>query len=388
MIFLAADLAIFERLTGAPLDSKGRPKVDSAGVPVNRNVIGPPKRGMLPSYGIVLPMAKHPNDQLNTLTTNDPDAVRLFEKGYDPAGFRQVPIFDENLEARQWADVWPCVTFRWRGHDFDESTFIYSDPFAPFNPRGVPVTVNGETQVKTRLVRPQPMGWKLEYTITAYAKSRMELGMICEQIQRLFPPRGALVMKQMDGTEITCDMLLQRTVNLDLQGADGALKSMGAQEQSYLARGYVFEIEAYDDNTANRFGSRDIYSTQVVTERVLELKTLQAASYRNAYILDTLAAILPAQGDESHGYIPVPRDQDHSGSQRSRVPSGTVHRHRWVSRTLREGSPQRARSRDGHPRRSGGVRRLDPHHVPEDVGRASRVLRERGRVLLPRASAR
>lgn len=287
MIFLAVDLAVFERLTGAPLDAKGRPVLDNSGVPKNRSVIGPPKRGALPSYGIVLPVLKAPHDNANMLTTKDPDAVRLFEDGYDPQAVRQVPIFDENLDARKWDEVWPCVSFRWRSHDFDEKSFIYTDPFNEVHTKGVPVTVDGVAGKKTTRVRPEPMGWKMEYVLTAYSKTRMELGLICEQLQRLFPPRGALTVRQMDGSTITVDMLLTRTENLDQQGSDGAMKSLGLQEQEYLARAYTFSVEMYDDTTDNKFGFHDIYTTKVVTERVLELKTLQAASYKNAYNLDT-----------------------------------------------------------------------------------------------------
>lgn len=321
LLFLATDLALYKRLVGYPLDDKGRPQLDAKGVPVNREVIGPPGMNgydrlwdpinkvfiaappLLPSYGIRLPLAKGPFKAQRGLTSRDPDALRAgsnvpsldpnvviapvnakvqptlpspWDLGFESQSFRQVPVFDENITGRKYDDVYPCVTFRWSDTEYEPRTFIYHDPLATPDLGSPPVNIlnrNAQTVESgnaNRLVRPHPESWNPIYTITAWAKNEMELAIIAHQIMYLFPGKGAVTIQFQDGSTHTCDMLLQRMQTID-EGNDEVLQTQGSDEQRAFGRQFIYLIEGYLDNTTNAFGVQDVRSVPVVLQRLFEI---------------------------------------------------------------------------------------------------------------------
>lgn len=303
MLFLEVDLAIYTRLVGAPLNSKGLPIVDNNGVPVNRAVIGPPdlnpnlfiydtvsgapipQRPLLPSYGIRIPTLVPPYKALRGLTSRDPDAMRIFTAGFDPNTFRQVPVFDQNINDRKYDDVWPAVTFRWSDTEYEPKTFMYHDPIGAFDTKtSAPVNIQGAAGVGTiesgyaaALIRPHPESWNVIYTISAWSKDSVELELICAQIMYLFNGKGAIDVTWQNGEVHTCDMLLQRVVNLDERG-DEVTPGIGAEEARPFGRAYVYLIEAYLDNTTNQFGVHDVRSVPTVVERLIEIDNIVAGT--------------------------------------------------------------------------------------------------------------
>lgn len=297
MLLLEAELAVYKRLTGYPLDAKGRPLLGTDGLPKNREVIGPPDLlpyeriydpitdtfqpvfPKLPSYGIRIPTMKAPFMGQRGLTSQDPVALRLFD-GFESNSFKQVPVFDQNISGRKWEDVWPCVTFRTMAVDFDPKVFVYHDPFndpdtssAPFDVQNYKGDVVQQGYVKN-LVRPTPDSWVITMVITAWAKESMELALLCAEIMKLFPPKGALTVTWASGEQHTCDMLLQRTETLDSGGND-VFATQGPEEQRSFARAFVFQIEGYFDNTANKYGIQGSALAQreqiAIRERLLEI---------------------------------------------------------------------------------------------------------------------
>jgi len=296
MFPLEVDWAIYKRLVGFPLDSSGRPRLDPAtGLPVNREVIGPPDLNpyeriydeatgefttvypRLPSYGVRIPLVKGPRAPQG-ITTFNPDGLPLFDK-LERNAFKQVPVFDQNITGRKIEDIWPCVTFRWSGLDFDPRVFVYHDPFGAPDTSSPPYSVLNrdgavvQSGFEKNIVRPHPESWPMTYVITAFAKSEIELGLICSQIVRLFPGRGALNVEFADGTVHPCDMLLQRTETLD-EGGDQVLMTRGGEEQRGFVRAFVYTVEAYTDNTVNAYGSDDIRKVTAIKERILELDSV------------------------------------------------------------------------------------------------------------------
>ena len=297
-MFLATDLAVYKRLTGYPLDSRGVPQTDQSGLPINREVIGPPdlnpyervydavnksfepRYPTLPSYGVRIPMLRSNVQAPNGLTSQDPQSAQIYAQGYEPAAFRQVPVFDENVTGRKWTDVWPCVTFREHQIDQDPSTYVYHDPFRGPDPNAGVVSVkNAAGQVVSTgqagvTTRPHPEAWSLIYVLTARAKKRVELSFICTQIMQLFPQKGALTVTQQDGSTHTCDMLLQRVVTLD-EGQDEITPTASPDEPRGFARAFVYKIETYLDNTTNQFGVQgSAWATRqsaVILDRLLEI---------------------------------------------------------------------------------------------------------------------
>ncbi len=293
MIFLEVDLAIYKRLTGYPIDHHGRPQTDGAGIPINRERIGPPGMNpseraynseteeftpiypVLPSYGIRIPMMTGTFRGQHGSTSYDPASIPLFER-FEPHTFRQVPVFDQNITGRKIDDVWPCVTFRWFGLDFDPKVFIYHDPFISPDTTSELVQIRNSEGLLVQegyahnLVRPHPDSWPMMYVITAYAKTHIEMGLICAEIIRLFPARGAINVQFASGEVHPCDMVLQRTETLD-EGGDQALLVRGPEDQRGLARAFIYSVESYIDNTVNKFGVLDTQSVVAVRERLLEL---------------------------------------------------------------------------------------------------------------------
>ncbi len=278
MFLLAADLAIFRRLTGAPLDSKGRPVLGADGRPTNRWVPGPPELNGVrqPSYGIQLPMLKAPHDTAHGLTSRDPDAFRPFELGFDPRAVNQVAVFDQNTENRKWEDIWPCVTYGFKEMAPNLKTSVYGSPFVQYDPAADPVDIVDEFGNVVQsgrsglLVTPHPDAFDLTYAIRTYAKSHIESRLLEDQILSLFPARGSIEIDFMDGAVHVCDMSLQWTQDLNLRGED-VKKSLDPSEQAHYSKAFFYTIEGYVDNSANKFGHHDVLQMQAITNCILEI---------------------------------------------------------------------------------------------------------------------
>ena len=286
MIFWAVDLAVYRRLTGAPLDQQGRPLLDSNGVPTNRHRVLPPDHGggTGPSYGVRVPVMRHPHEPSRGLTSCD-QTVRGSYEQFSKA-LRNVPIFDENVSGRKWVDTWPCVTFRWNGQQPDPSVYTYFDTIITEDMASTPIQlVNADGDViqsgyEARYERPNPESYKVQYVITAQAKSQAELGFICAQIVYLFPQRGALQVEWASGEIHTCDMLYLTSMALDAFG-DDITPGVGADEQRGFKRAFVYEVEGYLDNTTNDYGTNDLlYNSTLIYERILELGDIQERMMR------------------------------------------------------------------------------------------------------------
>ena len=303
MLFLETDLAFFKRLTGAPLDSAGRP-VLSAGVPTNRSLIAPPGvgGGTAPSYGVQIPLLKQPFKGQAGLTSQNQDALRPFAQGFDPSAFRQVPVFDANAETRNWEDVWPCVTFQ-QTDVAPGAVYIYHDPFGPNDPANPGVYADPNASVvnitnrngdavmsgySSYLNRVHPDQYDVYYTIRYYAKSRIEAQIIESQIMYLFPRNSALLVDWMNGDTHPCDMFMVSSQALDVGSGElkrrmSSDKVLDASEQAHYSRSFTYRIEAYFDNTQNSYGVHgDTYAIQAITQRILELATVQNTIAENS----------------------------------------------------------------------------------------------------------
>lgn len=288
MMFMELDLAIYKVLTGYPLDGKGRPLLDASGVPQNRSSFGVGSSGRKPSYGIRIPQMLPPFDGKFGLTSQDPNAYRMFRKGFSPNTFRQIPVYDENLEGRKFADIWPSVTFRQEFFTFNSSTYITGDPFvtpepgAPFyqvaNAAGDVIASGYEAYQE----RPHPESFDVSYTITAYAKSRVELDLIAQQILYLMPARTGLEVEYQDGTTHVCDMLLTDTASLDFTAGELGM-SESPDEQRLFTRAFTYMIEGYFDNTTNEFGMSDVTRYRGIIERLYELDNIQGQTVEPQY---------------------------------------------------------------------------------------------------------
>lgn len=291
------DWAIYKRLTGYPLDSEGRPRLDANGVPVNREVVGPPRlyahdrvwdsvtqtfttrAPMLPSYGIRVPIILG-NTPMTGVSTRRP-AFRP-HSGYNPSSFRPVPVFDVNVTGRDWEQVWPCVTFEWAGLYLQQWN-VYHDPFRADDTTSPAVELtnrNGDvvdSGTKRIRVRPHPESHTALYTIRVRSRVLVEAEWMAADLLRLFPEKGVLVVTFADGSTHPCDMILERMENLD-----GPQVGSGLERSRNVERQFVYRIEAYEDNTVGEYGVQGSASeprtTVSVVEAILQLEEASAGA--------------------------------------------------------------------------------------------------------------
>lgn len=305
MFLLAADMALFERLTGAPLDAQGRPVLGPDGRPKNRSLFGPPNVGRLPSYGMRIPAFRAPYTGEEGLTSQNPSATKISD-GIAPHGFRQVPVFDENVGGRKYADIWPAVTFQWTGLDFNPVTQLFglameeNDPSVPLaeikNAQG-DVVARGSGQ---KISRPLPDEWDLTYQITVWSKNSVEFRLLCQQVIYTLPPRGALEVQLQDGSAHACDFLLLRSSPT----ATDASLTAAPGEQRQFGMAFVYQLETYVDNSQNAYGIEDNRTLSTIQERLLTMNQLQSELVTPEVDLNAmeLALALDFCGTLSAGY--------------------------------------------------------------------------------------
>lgn len=280
MSYLAVDLAIFERLVGAPLDRHGNPKTDEDGIPVNRLIVAPPtsELGRIPSYGARIPLLKSARDGRRGPTRKSQKPFLPYQD-WNFHSSKSVPVFPINLEGMKWPEVWPAITYYWIDEEFNADTFLYADPFcnAESTAPDVPVTNRNDKVIAEgpdRLAfRAMPDGYDLIYVIRAYSKDFSEMKWTCDAIRKLFPARGVLEVEQASGEKLAFDMLLERIDNLD-EGGQEIGRSLEENDERAFSRGFVYRIESYVDNTSP-FDTGASWEGDTILTRILELANLQ-----------------------------------------------------------------------------------------------------------------
>jgi hypothetical protein len=289
VVYLAVDLAIFERLVGAPLEGTGKPKVDAKGVPINRLLVAPPlsMQTRLPSYGIRIPELIKPRDTKRAFSSKN--SVNIKMNDFSRTAFKQIPVFPESIQGEDYQDLWPVVTFYWMDESFNSSTYLYADPIEYPDPSAPTVTAykrngdiaaSGPTRIKSVA---HPDAYDLTYVIRVWSKDKIELRFICEAIKRLFPARGVLEVERWDGTKMALDMMSEGVDNFDVGGAEVA--ETGEGEQTGYSRAFVYRVEAYSDNTID---TQSTWVEDTVQSRILELAKHQGTLAQAEGLVDLL----------------------------------------------------------------------------------------------------
>lgn len=312
MSYLAIDLAIWERLVGAPLDDKGRPVVDENNVPVNRlvpgwintepneaeeaaGIVGPPPR---PSYGVRIPMmlssqAQHrmsyslPNTSMNA---QRPPRVTT---DFAPHNYLHVPVYPQNIEGIDLAQVWPAVTFYWMDTYIVPELSPYGDYgyYPAVNAADVALNIPGEEPIvgKDRLVYiPTGDAFTSVMAIRVYSKYDHEIKLICDCIHRIFPTRTSLFVERADGSTVAFAMSLVGVDNLDRFNIN-IPKTIHRDRE--FSRAFVYEVSGTIDNTMmlndGGFGQTVGQEDNVILERWLEMQRMTAEAVQRTVVYGT-----------------------------------------------------------------------------------------------------
>lgn len=308
MSYLAIDLAIWERLTGAPLDKNGNPVVDDNGIPVNRHlpglintepneveasngVVGPPPR---PSYGVRIPVLNHhihktrmpykvPNTNHNAVSP--PRLATDFAKH----NYVAVPVYPQNIEGLDLSSVWPAVTFNWLDSFPDTVSTTYGDYGMVPAPNAAIITKDGVTGADRRIYLPTPEAFVATVMIRVYAKNSTDLKLICDCIHRLFPNHTALLVELADGSKRSFSMSLLGVENLDFGGRENSRTLSNERE---LSRGFIYEISGFVDNSLastsdGGLGQQPAEQHGIILERWLELQKKTVDYVQRLTILGT-----------------------------------------------------------------------------------------------------
>lgn len=272
--------AVFRRLTGYPLDAQGNPLLNADGTP--RNIEG--------SYGLRLPALRRGDDDQN-LSRLNPDGLRLWDRGYHPNQFVQVPVWLEGVEAKKWEDVWPCCSFgisdiQVGGNPYSYDTTDGADgiwPAGTVGPTGDqgsetitnPATGYTYAHPTSRTVRPNPEPWDVLVTVSLYSRSPVEMAFLERAFLNLFRQKGALLVEQLDGTSRPYDMVFERYSTMDQGEPYDPQQGTGGEHAAYLHRAFTYRVETFLDNSASRFGTNEFRTAGIIRERILELAALQ-----------------------------------------------------------------------------------------------------------------
>lgn len=277
---VALTLALFQRLTGYPLDSQGNPLLNTDGSPRNRNG----------SYGIRIPAPLMTVSQ-GAPSTQTPDAVRLWGRGYHQNSYIQVPVWFGGTDFKKHDQVWPCVSFVESDLIPGGDPYLYDDPIvygegsATVGNEDTGYTETGPDVLHSRK-HPEP--WTIQYTIRLYSKDPVEIQWLERALIICLGQKGALTVEQADGTFRTVDYRCARVAFFDQGEMFNPESSEGSNRDSYLTRAFTFVCEANVDNTVQGFGTLDWSQEQTVLHRILELSDLQERIWEGRQELNNL----------------------------------------------------------------------------------------------------
>ena len=276
-------LALFERLTGYPLDSQGRAMVHpTTGLPVNRHG----------SYGMRIPTPKETTSN-TALSTDNPAALRLFGRGFHSNVYTPVPVYMEGPEAVRYENVWPSVSFV-------ESDIIPNagDPYVYYDPMvdrvgeaTITHPITGEVTRGTNqiVMRAHPEPFVQMFTIKTYSKDPIERDLLNRALLYALKTKGAISVEQGNGEFRMVDYFLDRTAFFDQGEAFSPRAGTGPTHDRYLCTAFTYLFETHLDNSVQGFGTLDFEAPQdTILQRVLEIKGTQDRLWDGRNDLETL----------------------------------------------------------------------------------------------------
>lgn len=279
---LALTLALFERLSGAPLDSERRTRLQANGTPVNRHG----------SYGVRIPVPKTVQALRQALASDNPAGVRLWGRGLEQTTYQPVLVQVDGVDGKRNDEVWPCVTIVETDILPGSDPYFYRDPIEETT--GVATITNpitggtttGTDQVRTRR-HPDP--YNVVYTVGAFARSSIERNLLTRAILYILGPKGAISVENPDGTYRMVDYSHDRTAYVNQGEAYNPKRGSVATEDQHMAAHLTYVFETHLDNSAQGFGTHDWSSWEnTILTRILEIQSTDGQIWEGRVNLETM----------------------------------------------------------------------------------------------------
>lgn len=249
---LALILAIFEKLTGAPLDSSGVPLRSPDGELLNRQK----------SLGLRVPAPAHPADG-RVLSTRFP-WLGLFSEGYQQHSNVPVRCQFAGIQGTDWDDVFPSCSFNVLDYApaevlFNHEAESHSVAQGDYNdPDGVPV----------RDLRPAAGRWNITVVFTLRARDPFELALLCHNFRDLWNVHGSVFMRTSDGGEVPAPYEFLRYSAMDGGEFMNAERTTDGHSPRQAHLTYEFRGVPVD-NASNGYGSDSVYTTELIQQVLL-----------------------------------------------------------------------------------------------------------------------
>ena len=289
MNYLAIDLALWERLSGAPCDGRGLPKLDGR-IPVNRSmpgipgiepteedaakgILSPPRR---PSYGVRIP--RRARDEHLTPTYQMPNAAAYhappsLHNDFSKTNFVQIPVVPHNNLGKRFEQCYPLVSFHWIGQELRSNAFTYDTFFTAPAADAPDVEAGGEVGKDKLQILTTGEPYTLTYGIRVYSRFDWELKLICTSIHQLFPAITSLYVTLADGSEVNYSMRLSGVEELFENRFD--IQTTISEERSF-GKIFMFEIDAFTDTSlvtsGGGFGQEAPPEDFVIRQRILDME--------------------------------------------------------------------------------------------------------------------
>lgn len=261
---LSLTFALFRRLSGYPLDSHGRPQTDPA-TQRPLNVDG--------KFGMRIPLQLNGNAR-TVLGTDNPDAIKLFEKGLAKDAYAQVPVYLRGTENRDWQNIWPCVTYQKVDETQGSMQWTYSDTIADHG-NGTATIVNpvsGATATEADYYNVRRRGnvFDVWFVFSLWSKNNVEMILLEAAFKRLFDRQGSIIIDTQDGTLFPVNYERKRYQVLDQGNPGDPAAGPGRTEESYFRRDITYAFWLMEDNSVNGFGNYDINREYTILQRILQ----------------------------------------------------------------------------------------------------------------------
>lgn len=280
--------AIFRRLTGLPYDNHGMPAKNDAGVLLN----------LEGSAGLRIPMidSKKLAGKRGLLSAGTPSGnVRSFYQN----SYRQVPIFVDGLDNREWESIYPCCSISYSDVRPGEDGAYFSQTgdrgnIATSTAGLVTVTdpdtgeVLGEAPEVLR-VRPHPRPYVVEIVFTLYATNLIEMMMLERAFLAMWDGRVGLLLHQFDGKEIRSDYEFGRYIVMDQGEPYDPQKGLEGTGPAALKRGFAFTFETWLDNSVDGYNTNQHTDLETILESYLEVCNIRDSGlpYEDMTVIET-----------------------------------------------------------------------------------------------------